>query len=118
MMAGRDISTTKLAMGSTRVMGTCAVGGQAVGTAAALAVKNGMNPREFGISHIFHLFGFPVFRARISQTRKFRKIFSVCTYIFVFYHIVGNQCIIRLLGSFLFAILNTDFPLSFATCFN
>lgn len=52
MMAGRDISTTKLAMGSTRVMGTCAVGGQAVGTAAALAVKNGMNPREFGISHI------------------------------------------------------------------
>lgn len=39
MMAGRDISASKMAMGSTRVMGTCAVGGQAVGTAAALCIK-------------------------------------------------------------------------------
>lgn len=29
MLAGRDISTTKMAFSSTRVMGTCAVGGQA-----------------------------------------------------------------------------------------
>lgn len=55
MMAGRDISATKLAMGSTRVMGTCAVGGQAVGTAAALAVKAGLNPREYGKEHIEEL---------------------------------------------------------------
>ena len=48
MMAGRDISATKMAMGSTRVMATCAVGGQAVGTAAALAVKYGCTPREVG----------------------------------------------------------------------
>ena len=39
MIAGRDISASKMAMGSTRVMGTCAVGGQAVGTAAALCIK-------------------------------------------------------------------------------
>ena len=32
MLAGRDISTTKMAFSSTRVMGTCAVGGQAAGT--------------------------------------------------------------------------------------
>lgn len=48
MMAGRDISTTKTAFGSTRVMGTCAVGGQAVGTAAALAVRYGCDPRQVG----------------------------------------------------------------------
>lgn len=48
MMAGRDISTTKMAFGSTRVMGTCAVGGQAVGTAAAIAIARGCTPAEVG----------------------------------------------------------------------
>jgi len=48
MMAGRDISATKMAMGSTRIMGTCAVGGQAVGTAAALAVRYSCSPCELG----------------------------------------------------------------------
>ncbi len=48
MMAGRDISTTKTAFGSTRVMGTCAVGGQAVGTAAALAIHYGCEPKQVG----------------------------------------------------------------------
>ena len=46
MMAGRSISATKVAMGSTRIMGTCAVGGQACGTAAALAIKYSCSPRE------------------------------------------------------------------------
>ena len=46
MMAGRDISATKLAMGSTRVMGTCAVGGEAAGVAAARAAMLGMTPRN------------------------------------------------------------------------
>ncbi len=55
MMAGRDISASKLAMGSTRVMGTCAVGGEAAGTAAAMAVKTGCTPREFGQKHIQEL---------------------------------------------------------------
>ena len=46
MMAGRNISASKMAMGSTRVMGTCAVGGQAVGTAAAMCIKYDCCPRE------------------------------------------------------------------------
>lgn len=45
MMAGRNISVSKMAMGSTRVMGTCAVGGQAAGTAAALCIKYNCTPR-------------------------------------------------------------------------
>lgn len=45
-MAGRNISASKLGMASTRVIGTCAVGGQAVGSAAALCVKKGVLPRE------------------------------------------------------------------------
>lgn len=48
MLAGRDISTTKMAFGSTRVMGTCAVGGQAVGTAAAMAAHYGCTSRQIG----------------------------------------------------------------------
>ncbi len=48
MLAGRDISTSKMAFGSSRVMGTCAVGGQAVGTAAAMAVRYGCTPRQIG----------------------------------------------------------------------
>ena len=52
MMAGRDISASKLAFGSTRVMGTCAIGGQAAGTAAAMAALLGETPREFGKNHI------------------------------------------------------------------
>ena len=38
-LAGRAISVSHIAFGSTRVMGTCAVVGQAVGTAAALAMR-------------------------------------------------------------------------------
>lgn len=55
MMAGRDISCTKLGISSVRVMGTCAVGGQAVGTAAAMAIKYGCMPREIGDKHIREL---------------------------------------------------------------
>ncbi len=53
--AGRNVSCTHAAMSSTRVMGTCAVLGQAVGTAAALAVSNGLSPRELGRSKIKEL---------------------------------------------------------------
>lgn len=55
MMAGRDISTSKMAFSSARVMGTCAVGGQAVGIAAALAVKYGCTPKQVGEQHIHKL---------------------------------------------------------------
>ncbi len=51
-LAGRIISATHVAFGSTRVMATCAVGGQAVGTAAALCLENGCHPREIGSGEI------------------------------------------------------------------
>jgi hypothetical protein len=46
-MAGRNISNTHVAFGSTRVMATCAVEGQAIGTAAALCNQQGLLPKEF-----------------------------------------------------------------------
>jgi hypothetical protein len=45
MMAGRNISASHVAFTSTRVMATCAVVGQAAGTAAALCVRHGLSPR-------------------------------------------------------------------------
>lgn len=43
--AGRNISATHSALSSTRVMATCATLGQAVGTAAAIAVRDELSPR-------------------------------------------------------------------------
>ncbi|MCX7590646.1 MAG: FAD-dependent oxidoreductase [Kiritimatiellae bacterium] len=43
--AGRNISASHAAMSSIRVMGTCALLGQAVGTAAAIAAAAGLTPR-------------------------------------------------------------------------
>ena len=43
--AGRNISVTHWALSSSRVMGTCALLGQAAGTAAAIAVREGTTPR-------------------------------------------------------------------------
>jgi len=40
--AGRNISATHVAFSSTRVMATCGVVGQAIGTAAAIAVQKGI----------------------------------------------------------------------------
>ena len=45
MFAGRNISATHIAFASARVMGTIGIMGQAVGTAAALAVEKGVDPR-------------------------------------------------------------------------
>ncbi len=42
--AGRNISATHAAISSTRVMATCALLGQAMGTAASIAVKNSLSP--------------------------------------------------------------------------
>jgi hypothetical protein len=46
LLAGRIISATHVAFGSTRVMATCAAGGQAVGTAAAVCIERGLTPRD------------------------------------------------------------------------
>jgi hypothetical protein len=40
-VGGRCMGASKLAMASARVMGTCAIGGQAFGTAAAQLIENG-----------------------------------------------------------------------------
>ncbi len=45
MMAGKIISASKMGMSSTRVIGTCAIGGQAVGTAAAMCIEKSVTPR-------------------------------------------------------------------------
>lgn len=55
LMAGRCISVTHLALGSTRVGATCATEGQAAGTAAAMCALGGMTPRELGRSRIREL---------------------------------------------------------------
>ena len=46
MMAGRNASCSHVAFTSTRVMATCAVMGQAAGTAAALCHRHGLSPRQ------------------------------------------------------------------------
>ncbi|MFD3482205.1 FAD-dependent oxidoreductase [Streptomyces sp. NPDC058665] len=50
LFAGRDISASHVAFGSTRVMATCATLGQAAGTAAALCAELGVAPRALDIS--------------------------------------------------------------------
>lgn len=50
-VAGRDISASHVAFGSTRVMATCATTGEAVGTAASLALDLGVRPRELATGH-------------------------------------------------------------------
>ena len=51
MFAGRNISVTHIALSSTRVMGTCALIGQAMGTAAAVALSRSISPREMAELH-------------------------------------------------------------------
>ncbi|TNJ65456.1 FAD-dependent oxidoreductase [Paenibacillus hemerocallicola] len=46
LMAGRNISASHVAFGTTRVMATCAAMGEAAGTAAALCARNDATPRE------------------------------------------------------------------------
>ena len=46
MFAGRNISATHIAFASTRVMATCALIGQGVGTAAAMAAREQVSPSE------------------------------------------------------------------------
>ena len=52
MMAGRNVSCTHVALGTVRVQGTTGVMGQAVGTAAAMCVRHGTDPRGIYQSHI------------------------------------------------------------------
>ena len=51
-MAGRDISTTHVAFGSTRVMRTCGMMGEVVGFAAFVANKHHSSPRGVYKDHL------------------------------------------------------------------
>jgi hypothetical protein len=53
--AGRNISATHAALSSTRVMATCALLGQATGTAAALCTKYKTSPRGVYQDHVAEL---------------------------------------------------------------
>lgn len=55
IVAGRCISTTSEAHGATRVSPSCMAFGQAAGTAAALAVRQGCVPREVDVSELRHI---------------------------------------------------------------
>lgn len=55
MLAGRNISATHIALGSTRVMGTCGSIGQAVGTAAYIIKKYNTVPRMVYKEHMKEL---------------------------------------------------------------
>ena len=51
-VSGRSLSASKLGMASTRVMGTCAIGGQAIGTAAAQAIRAGCDIRAVDMKEL------------------------------------------------------------------
>lgn len=55
MFAGRNISASHIAFASVRVMGTCGIMGQAVGTAAALMTKYGLSARQLCAEKIAEL---------------------------------------------------------------
>ena len=55
MFAGRNVSQTHIALSSSRIMATCALMGQAVGTAATICNKKNILPREVAENHMNEL---------------------------------------------------------------
>jgi hypothetical protein len=55
LFAGRDISASHCALSSTRVQATCSTLGQAIGTAASIAVKSNLLPRDIANTKITDL---------------------------------------------------------------
>lgn len=80
--AGRNISATHGAMSSTRVMATCSLLGQAMGTAAAMCVENNIAPKELKGAYITKLqqqlmndgVFLPEVRRQISELTKSAKM--------------------------------------------
>ena len=56
MMAGRNISVTHVALGTTRVMGTCGMMGEVIGVAAGLCRESNTLPRNVYQDHLQELF--------------------------------------------------------------
>ena len=54
-MAGRDISVTHIALGTTRLMRTHGMMGEVVGMAASLCRKHGCDPRGVYTDHLDEL---------------------------------------------------------------
>ena len=54
-MAGRDISVTHIALGTTRLMRTHGMMGEVVGMAASICKKHGCNPRDVYTTHLGEL---------------------------------------------------------------
>ena len=55
LFAGRNISVSHIALGTTRLENTIATFGQAVGTAAAMCVRYGKTPRQICQAHMYEL---------------------------------------------------------------
>lgn len=55
LFAGRNVSVTHMALSSTRIIGTCSMMGQAVGTASAMCSQKEVTPRELYQKHINEL---------------------------------------------------------------
>ena len=75
--AGRNVSMTHMAMSSIRVMATCGIMGQAVGTAAAMCAEYHISPHEIYVNKIDEL------RSRLAACDCFipgykRKIGALC----------------------------------------
>jgi hypothetical protein len=66
MMAGRDISVTHVALGSTRVMNTGGQEGVAAGAGAHLAARYGITPRRVYEQHLEELL--TILRVRLGRT--------------------------------------------------
>ena len=64
-VAGRNISATHAAMSSTRVMATCALIGQAMGSAAAIACRESVDPADIYPKYI------PELQARLMENNCF-----------------------------------------------
>ncbi|SDT19501.1 FAD-dependent oxidoreductase [Microlunatus soli] len=54
-MAGRNISASHVAFGTTRVMATCAVIGEAAGIGASVAARDGFTPRQLGHEEFYRV---------------------------------------------------------------
>ena len=52
LFAGRNVSVSHIALSSTRIIATCAMMGQASGTAAAMCIQKNISPRHLGKNHI------------------------------------------------------------------
>lgn len=55
LFAGRNVSQTHIALSSSRVMATCSLMGQAVGTSASICIRKEVLPRDIAEKHVNEL---------------------------------------------------------------